>query len=107
MGTGTKRIIDSCLENGLPEPLFEIKSGSLVVTIRKYKFTEFRKGELNERQQKAIDYLKEHGKITNKEYLQINPGIKRHTALKDLKILMDKGIVSSKGKGGYVHYVLL
>ncbi len=37
-GTGTQRIIKSCIENNLPEPLFEIKSGSLVVTIRKYKF---------------------------------------------------------------------
>ncbi len=52
-GTGTRRIISSCLENGLPEPVFEIKSGSLVVTINKFKFVQF-ENELNERQKIAL-----------------------------------------------------
>jgi ATP-dependent DNA helicase RecG len=95
------------LEQGLPEPLFEIKSGSLVVTLRKYKFTESVKSELNKRQQKAIDYLlKEENKITNMKYRQLNPEIKRDTAKKDLKALVDKGILSAKGKGRYAYYVL-
>ena len=38
-GTGTNRIIEECLNYGLPEPLFEEISGSLVVTFRKYKIT--------------------------------------------------------------------
>lgn len=105
-GTGTQRIIDSCVENGLPEPIFEIKSGNLVVIIRKYLITESMKGKLNERQQRAIDYLLEHGKITNKEYLEINPDIKRHTARTDLKIMVGEGIISSEGKGRYTFYIL-
>ena len=105
-GTGTQRIIKSCLEHGLPEPLFEIKSGSLVVTIRKYKFMQSTKTELNERQQKAIDYLLEYGKITNEEYRFINADIMRNTALKDLKELINKGFIISKGKGRYTYYVL-
>ena len=30
LGTGNQRIIKSCFDKGLPEPLFEIKSGSLL-----------------------------------------------------------------------------
>lgn len=106
-GTGTQRIIDSCMENGLPEPLFEIKSGSLVVTLQKYKFTQLEKSEIGERQQKAIDYLLKNDRITNEEYRQINPKIGRHTALNDLKDLIKKGVIVAEGKGRYTYYVLV
>lgn len=43
------------------------------------------KTELNERQQKAIDFLLEYGKITNEEYGEINSDIMRNTASNDLK----------------------
>lgn len=104
-GTGTQRIIDSCVESGLPEPLFEIKSGSLVVTIKKYKVSTL-KIDMNERQQKAVDYLLTHRKITNKEYRQLNPDITRHTATKDLKDMVNEGIIISKGEGRYTYYIL-
>lgn len=104
-GTGTQRIIDSCLENGLPEPIFEIKSGNLVVTIRKYQFTQFDKAKLNERQKKAIDYLIEQDKITNEQYRKLN-NVQRNTASKDLKSLVEEGILLSKGKGRYTFYIL-
>jgi len=105
-GTGTQRIIKSCVEQGLPEPLFEIKSGDLVVTLRKYSFSSLRKYTVNERQKKAMDYLLIHEKMTNSEYRKLNPEIKRHTALKDLKDLVNKEIILSKGKGRYTYYIL-
>lgn len=77
-----------------------------MVTLRKYKFTETKKSELSTRQQRAIDYLLKHGKITNSQYREINPEIKERTALNDLKDLVDKGFISLKGKGRYAHYVL-
>ncbi|MEN6552146.1 MAG: hypothetical protein ABFC34_04570 [Methanobacterium sp.] len=99
-------MIDFCLEQGLPEPLFEIKSRSLVITLRKYKFTETKKSELSTRQQRAIDYLLKHGKITNSQYREINPEIKEDAALNDLKALVDKGLISLKAGGRYSYYVL-
>ncbi|MEN6292288.1 MAG: ATP-binding protein [Methanobacterium sp.] len=103
-GTGTKRIISSCLENGLPEPIFEIKSGSLVVTLNKFKFTDF-EGELNERQKKALDYLKTNGKITNREYREIN-GVKRAMTVTELKDMVEKRLIIPQGKGPSTHYIL-
>jgi len=61
-GTGTNRIIEECLNHGLPEPLFEEISGSLVVTFRKTKLTKeyLEDLDLNKRQVEIINYLKEH-----------------------------------------------
>lgn len=96
-GTGTQRIISSCLENGLPEPLFEIKSGSLVVTIRKYKFTQNMKIELNERQLKAMEYIIKNGSISIKEYLKLIPEKSRGTLKRDLSDLVERKLVKPVG----------
>lgn len=103
-GTGTERIISSCLENDLPEPVFEIKSGNLVVTINKFKYSQF-EGELNFRQNWALDYLKREGKLTNKRYRLLR-GVERQTALNDLNDMIEKGLIMRKGKGKYSYYVL-
>ena len=50
-----------------------------------------RKIGLNERQIKAVMYVKEKGKITNKEYQSI-ADISKRTASRDLKELINKGI---------------
>ena len=105
-GTGTQRIIESCIEKGLPEPLFEIKSGSLVIIIRKYKFSLIEVKNLEESQQKAIDYLMTKEKITNREYRELNPEIDQIMATKELKDLVNKGFIISKGKLKSTYYIL-
>ncbi len=45
-------------------------------------------------------------KITNMEYRELNPEIKKSAALNELKDLVDKGLISLNGKGRYAHYVL-
>ena len=106
MGKGTQRIINSCIEQGLPEPIFEIKSGNLVVTIRKYKFSLLIIKDLKESQQKAINYLMEHEQITNGRYRELNPGIERQRATDELKELVDKGIILAKGEYKLRYYIL-
>lgn len=49
---------------------------------------------LNERQQKAVEYVKEKGKITNKEYQNIN-SISERTASRELSELVDKEVLKS------------
>jgi ATP-dependent DNA helicase RecG len=105
-GTGTLRMIQSCIDHGLPEPIFEIKSGNLVVTINKYKFSLLTVKDLEKSQQKAIDYLLDHETITNREYRELNPGIDRNTATDELKDLANKGFVISKGKLASTYYIL-
>ncbi len=55
--------------------------------------------ELNERQKRVIEYLKEKDKtIANKEY-QVLFGVSRNTASKDLNDLVEKRIVKRAGEG--------
>ena len=55
--------------------------------------------ELNERQQKTIEYIKKRNKITNKEYQKINE-VSKPTATRNLKELVDKKILIKYGETG-------
>jgi len=97
--TGTNDMIDMCLEWGLPEPVFEELSGGLVVTLRKEITEQFlREKGLNERQIKAVSYIREKGSITNREYQQMFDVSKR-TASTDLANLVKTGVLQKTGKG--------
>ena len=52
---------------------------------------------LSSRQIKAVQYLKEKGKITNKEYQELC-GISQPTANRDLQDMIDKSVLKQKGK---------
>ena len=54
---------------------------------------------LNERQIKAVMYVKEKGKITNQEYREIT-NISRQMATIDLTEIVKKGIFSRLGRAG-------
>ncbi|OPY26821.1 MAG: Divergent AAA domain protein [Methanocella sp. PtaU1.Bin125] len=106
-GSGIPRIIDACKKSGIPVPAFEEKYGGFSVTFRKNLLTEefFIVHKLNERQAKALIYMKEHGKITNLEYQSIN-GVSKNLATTELKELMTKGIINRIGTTGKgTHYV--
>ncbi|AKB24281.1 filamentation induced by cAMP protein Fic [Methanosarcina sp. MTP4] len=61
---------------------------------------------LSSRQIKAIEYLKEKGQITNKEYQEICE-VSASTAKRDLQDLVDKKVLKQIGeKGQSIHYVL-
>jgi len=100
-GSGIQRIIDACKNAGLPPPVFEERFGGFLVIFNKDIYTEeYLNGlGLNERQIKAVLYAKEKGKITNKEYREINT-ISRQMATIDLSILVEKGMFIRTGKAG-------
>jgi ATP-dependent DNA helicase RecG len=105
VGSGTNKIIKWCKEWGLPEPEFGISGTSIFVRIRKDVLTEeyLKKLELNERQIKAVMYVKEKGKITNKEYQEFCKVSKR-TATNDLDKLVQKNVfekIGTRGKGTF------
>ncbi len=92
---------------GLPEPRFEEYQGFRVI-FNKDIYTEeyLRKFGLNERQIKAVMYVKEKGRITNKEYQELVNTTKK-TATRDMIDLVEKEVldqVGITGKGTY--YVL-
>jgi len=106
-GTGTTRILELCKAQGLPEPEFVEQSGSFKVVFLKdlYRPERLRALGLNERQIKAVLYVKEHGRITNREYRALT-AISDEGARLDLKQLVEKGVLEARGKGRSAHYVL-
>lgn len=73
-GRGTTKIISSCLEAGLPEPVIEEDQGGFRVVFRKDHLNKeaLEAQGLNARQVNAVLYVKENGQINNSEYQKLN-----------------------------------
>lgn len=103
-GRGTIKIINECKKAGIPEPVFTYDSNDISVEFRKdiYNEKDLQSLNLNERQVKAVLYVKKKGRLTNKEYQEINNTTDR-TALRDLETLIGLNILKRMGekKGAY------
>lgn len=106
-GSGIERMRQACLKSDLPEPKFEEYQGGFRVTFSKDFYTQERllSMGLNKRQLKAINYVKDKGKITNKEYQTLN-SVSNKTAYQELTALIDKEILLPEGKGRNILYRL-
>ena len=116
LGSGIRRMIDSMKGHGLKPPQFELKGDLLKVTLkgpgehfmelaRKAEETESIPG-LSERQREAIRYLQEAQEITTKEYGKLTR-VSDRTALRDLRDLVDRGLLQEFGKRRGKYYALL
>jgi ATP-dependent DNA helicase RecG len=104
-GRGTIKILDVCKQAQLPEPEMKEQDGGFILTLFKNSLSGEKLAELNlnERQLKAVSYVKEKGRITNKEYQEMFK-VSRETASRDLAELSEKGLFEnsgSKGAGSY------
>ena len=61
--------------------------------------------DLLPRQQKAIDYIRKNGSITNKIYQELT-GVSKRTVLYDLQEMVEKGILQKTGKTTAVIFTL-
>ncbi len=100
-GTGTLMMIRESLAHDLPEPDFIQRGGEFTTTIWRDWLTPERlaRFNLNERQVKAIGYMKTRGEISNSEYQELTGSLSQ-TALRDLRGLVSSGIVEKLGKTG-------
>jgi ATP-dependent DNA helicase RecG len=100
-GSGTQRMIELCSQVGLPEPQFEQRAGSFVVTLwRDWLTDEVLAGySINDRQRQAIRFLKIHSSITNSKY-QEEFSVAKRTASLDLTELVSVGLVERIGSTG-------
>jgi len=106
-GRGTIKIIESCKEAGLLEPVLKEEQGGFLSLIFKDRFTaeQLNAMGLNERQVKAILYTKEHGKITNSIYRKMFE-ITEKTAYRDFEKLVNLNLLRKKGERKGTIYVL-
>lgn len=105
-GRGTLKIIDACMEAGLPRPLITEIDGGVMVTLLKDKYNNelLNSYNLNERQRKAINYIREHPFITNNIYQNLVNTSDR-TALRDLDDLVNKGLLTKTGVKRGIKYI--
>ena len=110
LGEGWDKIIKEHKSHILKPKLPEIDAdkSSIIVTLfstrDKFEQKKFDEVDLNERQRKAWEYILENGKITNKAYRLLFPGITDRTVLNDLKDMVKKGILIKSGKTKSVVY---
>jgi len=112
-GTGISRMKVQMREHGLSDPILEVEKQFFKVTFHgpkedilklvKPKRTDLRKEGLNDRQIKALAYIFDKDMISHKEYCKLFD-VNNFTAFKELKELVDKGLVKQHGKGLDSHY---
>jgi ATP-dependent DNA helicase RecG len=61
---------------------------------------------MNERQLKALNYVAQHGRITNREYRQLCPDVTAETIRLDLADLVARGILLKIGDKHGTYYIL-
>jgi len=108
-GSGIMKIINSCKAAGLPTPELQEKEGGFIVTLFKDRFSaeQLQQLGLNDRQIKAVLYVKEKGKITNGEYQTLN-SVSKRTATNDLSELVEKyKLINNVGFGAGSFYELV
>jgi len=81
--------------------------GGFIITLFKDNITpeQLTKLGLNDRQVKAVLFIKEKGKITNSEYQVLNE-VSDRTALRDIEELTEKGILIKEGEKKGTSYKL-
>jgi ATP-dependent DNA helicase RecG len=104
-GRGTIKMINECVLFGIPKPIYFYDMSGFWVEFRKDNLNPdyLKTLGLNERQIKAIEYVKSKGKIANSDYQAIFK-ISRNTATRDLTDLVGKDILkasSFKGAGSF------
>lgn len=108
LGLGIDRMIDEMVQAGHPPPQFDAHPFTFRVTLRNVRVRPVRKWAegLNERQIRALDYLQQHNRITNREYQSLCPEVTSETLRLDLSDMVDKGILLRIGHKRGTYYIL-
>ncbi len=109
LGLGIDRMIEEMLEKGHPAPDFEAKPYSF--TVRLHNTLERAPVKrwitnMNERQMRAMNFVEEQGRITNRDYRQLCPDVNPETLRLDLVDLIDKGLLLKIGDKKGTYYIL-
>jgi len=108
-GRGIEKINELCTETGLPLPLITYNHSGCWVEFRKdiYNAISLREKGLNERQIKAVLYVKEKGKIRSSEYQELN-NVKKTIATDELQRLTEMQLFNKIGTTGRsIYYELI
>lgn len=61
---------------------------------------------LSQRQERIVEYLQDYGVLQNKDFPMVFPSVSEDSVLRDLKVLLDKGIIQKSGSTKSSRYEL-
>jgi ATP-dependent DNA helicase RecG len=107
LGSGMQRMKDYCRTENAPYPKVEFNENYFYITFtpskeylkmakKEYAKKEVDLSDLNERQRKAIEYVKEHGSMSINDYISLN-NVSDKTARRDLNYLVKNNILRKEG----------
>jgi ATP-dependent DNA helicase RecG len=114
LGYGIDRMIRLMTGAGLPAPRFEETAAGFRVTLAGHGASlisdgadalRWRQAGLNERQEQALAYLMEAGRITNRDYQQLCPDVSAETIRRDLADLVSKDLLLKIGEKRATYYI--
>ncbi|MGD9001533.1 MAG: ATP-binding protein [Anaerolineae bacterium] len=109
LGLGVDLMIDEMVRAGHPPPTFRDTPYSFGVTLYNVLEREPQPdwaGRVSERQAAALAHVERHGRITNREYRDLCPGLSPETLRLDLSELVDKGLLLKVGAKRGTYYIL-
>jgi ATP-dependent DNA helicase RecG len=110
LGLGIDRMIEDMVQAGHPPPEFAATPYSFTVTLRNVRERRTAPAawerSMNERQLKALNYVREQGSITNREYQALCPHVSSETLRLDLKDLVERSILLRIGAKKGTYYIL-
>ena len=114
LGYGIDRMIRQMTGAGLPVPRFEETTAGFQVTLvghgasligEQADALRWRQAGLNDRQELALAYLLEKGRITNREYQSLCPDVSPETIRRDLADLVQKDLLLKIGEKRATYYI--
>lgn len=109
LGLGIDRMIEVMAQAGHQPPNFDARPYSFAVTLNnereKPKQPDWVRNT-NHRQAQALQYIRDKGSITNREYRQLCDGVSAETLRLDLVDMVEKGILMKVGSKKGTHYIL-
>jgi ATP-dependent DNA helicase RecG len=109
LGLGVDLMIEEMVRAGHPPPKFRDTPYSFSVTLHNVReraplpaWTR----TMNERQARALAYVEEHGRITNRDYRTLCPDVSTETLRLDLVDLVEQGILLKIGAKKGTYYIM-
>jgi len=107
-GSGILDMFKLCAQANLPPPEFRQSGGQFIQTLNRDWLTDkvLAGFNLNDRQTRMLALVKQLGRVTNRDLRQL-AGVTDRTILRDLKDLLEKGLLEKVGvTGRATHYVI-
>ncbi len=115
LGYGIDRMIAAMRQAGLPDPKFEETAAGFRVTLQSVgndlvspqpQAQRWHHGFLNERQEAALAFVRQEGRITNSDFHDLETDVSEETIRRDLADMVEKNLLIRIGAKKATYYIL-